>query len=352
MGSWKVVIPRQGVRFYGDTRKVTEFLNNEIAYFTKLAINGINLNFGGQGYGSLRLSERATSELSKIAADVAAEKTETLEQYINDANSRQILVGASPAGERVGQLKQESDVAAAILAAVYCPKWAQPSHSQGRELIAIFQSVAFANPANFAFDDLLSASETATQVKQANETSELAAKKLDAFIDEKTQLIAELENLYRKQLTIQEPAISWQSIAAPKTTVWRFWLSLFAFMVAAPIVAALIYWDAVASAIGKITATSNGGFSISGLAAISVPALFYAWLLKNISRVFIQNLNLADDADHRRSLALTYMGLLQDEKRPTSDQDRAIILNALFRPIPNHTADEGPPAGLIELMRK
>jgi hypothetical protein len=83
-----------------------------------------------------------------------------------------------------------------------------------------------------------------------------------------------------------------------------------------------------------------------------VPALFYAWLLKNISRVFIQNLNLADDADHRRSLALTYMGLLQDEKRPTTDQDRAIVLNALFRPIPPHTGDEGPPSGLIELIKK
>ena len=101
-----------------------------------------------------------------------------------------------------------------------------------------------------------------------------------------------------------------------------------------------------------MTASSTGGFSISGLAVITVPALFYAWLLKNISRVFIQNLNLADDADHRRSLALTYMGLLQDEKRPTTDQDRAIVLNALFRPIPPHTGDEGPPAGLIELIKK
>lgn len=59
------------------------------------------------------------------------------------------------------------------------------------------------------------------------------------------------------------------------------------------------------------------------------------------------NLNLADDAAHRKSLALTYMGLLQDEKHPASDQDRAIILNALFRPIPPQTNDEGPPAGLI-----
>ena len=111
-------------------------------------------------------------------------------------------------------------------------------------------------------------------------------------------------------------------------------------------------WDSVSIAVSKISGASNGGFSIAGLAVITVPALLYAWLLKNISRVFIQNLNLADDADHRRSLALTYMGLLQDEKRPATDQDRAIILNALFRPIPPQTADEGPPSGLMDLIKK
>jgi hypothetical protein len=45
------------------------------------------------------------------------------------------------------------------------------------------------------------------------------------------------------------------------------------------------------------------------------------------------------------------MGLLQDEKHPASDQDHAIILNALFRPIPPQTADEGPPSGVIDLIR-
>jgi hypothetical protein len=208
------------------------------------------------------------------------------------------------------------------------------------------------NPANFAYEDLLESSRAAAQSTEAQKISELAAKKLNAFIEEKKELISDLDNLYRRQLTIQEPAVSWQNIAAKKTNVWRFWLTLFAFMVAAPIVAALFNWEALITVVTKMTGVSNGGFSISGLAVITVPTLLYAWLLKNISRVFIQNLNLADDAEHRRSLALTYMGLLQDEKRPTTDQDRAIILNALFRPIPPHTGDEGPPSGLIDLIKK
>jgi hypothetical protein len=352
MGSWKIVIPSQGVRIHGDTNTIKDFLNSEIAYYGRLALNGINIALASQNYGSVQLTEMAIRELSKIVADVEAEKVEALELYIRDANARQILVGASPMGKRVEQLKQESASAAAMLASIFSPKWAKINNQNARELVSMFRSIAFANPSNFGFDDLLDASLTAAQAKEAKETSELAAKKLEDFIDEKTKTISELENLYRKQLTIQEPAVSWENIAARKTKVWRFWLALFALLIAAPIIAALLYWDAVTLAVGKITGASSGGVSITGLAVVSIPALLYAWLLKNISRVFIQNLNLADDADHRRSLALTYMGLLQDDKRPATDQDRAIILNALFRPIPPHTGDEGPPSGLMDLIKK
>jgi hypothetical protein len=184
------------------------------------------------------------------------------------------------------------------------------------------------------------------------EASEDAAGRLEVLIKEKTDLISTLEDLYRKKLTIQEPAISWQNIAARKVRIWRFWLFVFAMLIAAPITFGLVYWETIASAVKEINSASQSRFLITGLAVISAPALLYAWLLKNISRIFLRNLNLADDADHRRSLALTYMGLVQDEKRPTTDQDRAIILNALFRPIPSHTGDGGPPAGPVDLIRK
>lgn len=352
MGSWSIVIPSQGIRIEGDTKRIKDFLNAEIAYFTRLAVNGANIAFANQGYGSVQLSETATRELSGILAEVDAGKTEALEQYINDARTRQILVGASVAGKQVEELKQESPNAATMLAAILSPKWVHANNATGRELIAMFRSIALANPVIFAFDNLLDASKSAAESRQAQETSEVAAKKLATFIEEKTQLVSELENLYRKQLTIREPAVAWENIAAQKTRVWRIWLALFALMIAVPIATALASWDTVATAVGRISGSSSGGFSIAGLAVISVPALLYAWLLKNISRVFNQNLNLADDADHRRSLALTYMGLLQDDKHPATDQDRAIILNALFRPIPPHTGDEGPPSGLIDLIKK
>jgi len=90
---------------------------------------------------------------------------------------------------------------------------------------------------------------------------------------------------------------------------------------------------------------------LAGVAAVTIPALLYAWLLKNVGRVFIQNLSLADDAAHRRALVLTYLGLAENPKLEIKDQERALILNALFRPVPPHTGDDGPPSGLLELIK-
>jgi Na+/phosphate symporter len=164
-------------------------------------------------------------------------------------------------------------------------------------------------------------------------------------------LIDQLEDLYRKKLVIEEPANSWQKVATSKRHAWRLWLFIFAGLVVGPIAAVVYFWEPFSSAITHLTTAGTGTISLAGVAAVSLPALLYAWLLKNVSRVFIQTLNLADDAAHRRALAVTYLGLAENPKIELSEAERAIILNALFRPIPTQAGDEGPPAGLVDLIR-
>jgi hypothetical protein len=67
--------------------------------------------------------------------------------------------------------------------------------------------------------------------------------------------------------------------------------------------------------------------------------------------MFIHHLNGADDAAHRRALCITYLGLAENPKLRIADQDRALILNALFRPIPSQGLEEGPPSGLLDLIK-
>jgi hypothetical protein len=125
---------------------------------------------------------------------------------------------------------------------------------------------------------------------------------------------------------------------------------VFTVLVVAPLGVVIWKWDIFSGAIGHLA--SGGTFSLSSVAAVTIPALLYAWLLKNVSRMFIHNLNLADDAAHRKSLAITYLGLSANPKLSISDADRALVLNALFRPTPSQSLDEGPPSGLLELIRK
>ena len=350
--SWLISIPSQGISVSSHGKEqILKFFADEVAFYNSLAISGFNIVFANTGYGSVELTPIAVDQLSKISQEIKADKTTLLEQYIEDAKAGTILVGASPTGQRIKKLKESDVASASMLACILSSKWLKTNQITARDIISLFRAIAFANPANHGFDNLVDASQAARDSKEARELSRKSAAKLEEFIAEKRQLILDLESLYRTQLTIQEPAISWENIARRKTRVWVGWLGFFGIMVVAPLVAALYFWGPVSESIIKLTASTNGGISISGLAAISIPALFYAWLLKNISRVFIQNLNLADDAAHRRSLALTYMGLLRDEQHPATDQDRAIILNALFRPIPPQNADEGPPTGLIELIK-
>ncbi|WP_299724686.1 hypothetical protein [Devosia sp.] len=70
-----------------------------------------------------------------------------------------------------------------------------------------------------------------------------------------------------------------------------------------------------------------------------------------MSRLFIQNLALADDASYRRVMTMTFLGLNADKSAAITDVERALILNALFRPAPPSTSDEGPPSGLLDLIK-
>jgi hypothetical protein len=140
-------------------------------------------------------------------------------------------------------------------------------------------------------------------------------------------------------------------VAESKERRWKVWLGLFSLLTIAPIALIICSWSLVSPELAKLVSTGNS-FSLTGLAAIGVPALLYGWLLKNVSRVFIQQMNLADDAAHRRALTITWLGMVAEKRFEMSEQERALALNAMFRAAPSYMLDDGPPAGLMELLGK
>lgn len=353
---YQLEIPNQGVSLTFETAAdLRNFLKAEASFFAELkTLLEPTVHFANTNFGNLQITNAANRAFSQMLAEIKSDKFQAYENYVASANGLRILIGQGRLGQRVKLLSKSDDASsqqqARWMTYILCAEWAD-NNSADAQILAPFRAAFAASPITLAYGDLNSSAEAMRQASLAAKAAETGKAELEEFIRQKTEVFDRLEQLYRTKLTLEEPALTWMKIAAQKTKVWAWWLGVFAALVVIPLLLAAARWSTIVDAVGKVTAGANGTFSIAGLAVITIPALLYAWLLKNVSRIFIQNLNLADDAAHRRSLALTYMGLLQDQKHAASDQDRAIILNALFRPIPPQTADEGPPAGVIDLIR-
>lgn len=353
---YHLTVPSQGLsQIISDADALQNFLRIESSFYGELStLLSPNIVLGNTNVGNARVNDHASRALDRMLADIKQDKLQSFEDYVASARELRVLIGQGQIGQQIKRLSVSDDAVtkqqARWMIYILCADWTDGGNAD-TQLLAAFRAAFAANPISQAYGDLISSTEAVRQASTAVEVSENAKVEIQKFIQEKTEVFDRLEQLYRTKLTLDEPALTWANIAKKKTTVWSWWLAAFAFLVAIPLVLAVAYLPTIVDILGKLTAGANGTFSIAGLAVVTVPALLYAWLLKNISRIFIQNLNLADDAAHRRSLALTYMGLLQDEKHPAADQDRAIILNALFRPIPPQIGDEGPPAGVIDLIR-
>lgn len=344
-------VPEQGVSKKFSMQEALEFFDNELEFYSEIqGVMAGNLSFAGNNLGSrARHYEMAMKQIRSAKDAVQKDNEKGLASYIHAARSLEHIIGAGTIGQHVNKLRsQNRDVECRWLFTVYSP----PGQDQHNDYVVPFRALAHGISANSGAADIFSARE---QRKSAESAANIAASlqaEFDNFVKEKTSLLGELEDLYRKKLVIDEPALSWRKVADAKRRSWRMWLGFFAVLVLAPVFAAITFWQPFAAAVSQITTANGGAISLAGVAAISVPALLYAWLLKNVSRVFIQNLNLDDDAAHRRALAVTYLGLAENPKITLQETERAIILNALFRPIPPHGGDDGPPSGLVELIRK
>lgn len=76
------------------------------------------------------------------------------------------------------------------------------------------------------------------------------------------------------------------------------------------------------------------------------------WVLRHMARMFADNIADARDAAQRSALTSTFLALSTQEKVSFSDNERAIIVQALFRPSPAQPTEDGVPVPLLELLRR
>ncbi len=71
---------------------------------------------------------------------------------------------------------------------------------------------------------------------------------------------------------------------------------------------------------------------VAGTIVIGLIILFGIWILQLVSRFFFANLSLMSDAGERVAMVQTFLALNRHEEDHESAADRALVLQALFRP--------------------
>ena len=299
----------------------------------------------------------------------------TVEKYFDHASNYNILIAQSALGEAVFSL--DDHTVRSVIALSLSRAW-RPRRDSDFDLLMV-RSTLLASRALIATSDLssirihLSAAtenlehskalllsvrdeiDRVTEDHSAN--AELVTNWLQTtqqqLKDFQLQKVAELDqirDLYHSKMQTEAAAIYWRNKA--RAHRWIAWPSLLAFvaMVAAPMAAGWFHFDALKAFLIELTAATADKFSLTPVVALSIPVIGYGWLLRHVSRLFVQNLTLADDASYRRVMSMTFLGLAKDPASGISDAERGIILNALFRPAPPNASDEGPPSGLLDLI--
>lgn len=182
-------------------------------------------------------------------------------------------------------------------------------------------------------------------------TSEHFREMLELELQHSKAQIADLERQVRDRLVLEAPTKYWTEKAISHRTTAAIFGGIF--------IAALaggVYWlthfgvDLVGEAYKTIVGNREnpGLLALVPLAFITLPTLAFAWLLRHVSRIIVQNLSLQADAQLRGTIATTYSALVHEKNSNTPEL--AIALNALFRPVDGSGHAEIAPPNVKDIL--
>ncbi|WP_341705052.1 DUF6161 domain-containing protein [Ferrovibrio sp.] len=170
----------------------------------------------------------------------------------------------------------------------------------------------------------------------------------EEILKKQDDTVKEVVRRYMEEMSLRAPVKYWTDLASNSQKhayVWFFFFGLLA----------LFLFGAVAifgPDLLSLLKDEKGSLSLAAAPLLVAAMLPLFWVLKHFARMFTENLSDARDAKQRASLTSTFLALSTKEAVTFSDAERAIIVQALFRPSPAQTADDGVPLPLAELLKK
>lgn len=223
--------------------------------------------------------------------------------------------------------------------------WLQPQRKELGSLKGDYQ--ADLDKARAAFDQ--QASDIAQ--RKAEEAAERQVR-LDEWEQRKLDLAKEwddLKRVYDEKLALLAPTQYWADRYSSHRKVAIGFAMSFGVVLASTV--GLFAWLAMPH---LFTAAATKDVSpILTLIPIAVPAFAGVWVLKMLSRLLSENLQMMRDAKERETMVKTFLALMRDDtagKALVRDDDRILILHSLFRPSSVSAIDDAPPVHWFDIL--
>lgn len=344
----------QGVaqHLFSSEQAVTWF-EEELEFWSSLPQLDGNLLIDHKNLGRVDISAAYVRFLQQIIQGLREGKGQpVVDKFLSEATKQRLILSHGVIGGGLKTLIAEigPDAARAFVLSL-SPAIAGASAITSSVSLGLSRANVTLNPYMAGMTDVVAASQAQLDAADALKEAREASKRLDEFVKTRTDRMHAQEDLFYNKLVLMAPSKHWRVVARRSSIVAYCALAAFILLLVIPSAFIVMNWDDVAGYVEHL-AVIGGTFSLGTLVVVTIPALAYAWLLRHVSRIFVSNLAVANDADYRRVLAATFLGLIRIKQTNIGDQERALVLNALFRPAPPHSADEGPPIGLLDMIKK
>ncbi|GAB1595778.1 DUF6161 domain-containing protein [Lysobacter claricitrinus] len=158
-----------------------------------------------------------------------------------------------------------------------------------------------------------------------------------------------LKKVYDEQLAMAAPSQYWSGRANRHAITAGISAFAFAVLVLGSLCAFFYYALPHLSVVSLRKDTSV----VLALVPVVVPAFGLIWVTKVVARLLSENLSLMRDAKERETMVKTFLAFAHDEERGKTlltEQDRILILHALFRPSNIAAVDDSPPVHWFDIL--
>ncbi|KGU40030.1 DUF6161 domain-containing protein [Xanthomonas citri] len=156
-----------------------------------------------------------------------------------------------------------------------------------------------------------------------------------------------LKRVYDTELGLRAPTTYWRDRAKTQLRAAIVYGIVFA------VVMAVFSWVFTTIGVPYLSGIKEKANVFVALAPLVIPAFAAVWVLRILGRLLSESLALMRDASERRTLVMTFLALMKDNstgKSVIKDEDRILILHALFRPSSGAVVDDAPPVHWFDLL--